>query len=198
MFEFIRFKIRWVRTIDKETTKHIILKTHFFKSKFNGPFAATHCYEKIFYLWGKVTKTVDHFLFHHYQFLFRFTIIQSLVKRQTLSDTFHIIIGNKYLQIGINGAVFHKIILPGYFFFEQVFEFGSFQFPNGLIEDLLVHFKSDLRHKSALFTSQHISRSANIQVAHGDLEAAANVRILGYYRKPLLCGFGQGRVARVH
>jgi hypothetical protein len=58
------------------------------------------------------------------------------------------------------------------------FEFSALQFLDGFIQDLLVHFKTDLCHKAALLTTQHIARATDIQVAHSYLETTAQLTML--------------------
>ena len=63
-------------------------------------------------------------------------------------------------------------------------------------EDLLVHFETDLGHKAALLATQHITRAANIQVAHGNLETAAQVAMLFQRLQPFSRIGGQGSQRR--
>jgi len=60
---------------------------------------------------------------------------------------------------------------------------------DGLVEYLLVGFKTYIGHKPALLTTQQVARTANIEIAHGYLEAAAQFAVLFACHIPLKSGF---------
>ena len=102
-----------------------------------------------------------------------FYAVKFLIQAQPFTDIGDIIIGNQELQISFDLAVFH--ISDFFFLFENIPELIFFQFLYGFIEDPVVHFKADLRNKTALLCAQKVSCTPDIQVAHGNIEATAKV-----------------------
>ena len=53
-------------------------------------------------------------------------------------------------------------------------KFSLLEFLQGFIKYFLVHLKTYFCDEAALLGAQYVSRSAYIEVAHGNVEAAAN------------------------
>ena len=169
----IGFEIVRIRFIDEVTAQCIFFEHHLFEAEFNGKLSATDSDKKIFYLCGHRTETVDHLVVEILQFLFSIAVIQPGVQGQSFRYAFYIAVWNQDFQVSIDGTILNEIVLPADLIFEQVSEFSSFQFLNGLIKYLLIHLKSDLCHKARLLTTQQITSTTDIKITHRYLETAA-------------------------
>src|SRR6185437_4678582 len=57
-------------------------------------------------------------------------------------------------------------------------ELRSLQFFYRLIQYFLIRLEADVDHETTLLTTQHIPRSPDIEITHGDLETAAEITVL--------------------
>ena len=76
------------------------------------------------------------------------------------------------------------VVLFGYLLFKEFTEFCAFQLFDSFVEYFLIGLETDVDHESALLAAKHITRPADIQVPHGDLEAAAQIAVLLEGLKP--------------
>src|ERR1017187_7340144 len=80
--------------------------------------------------------------------------------------------------------------------FDARFYFLAFQRADALLEQLAVEFKPDGGDVAALFRTEKISRAANLQIAHGNFESAAERGVL-LHRADAFAHVGeQARMAR--
>ena len=84
-------------------------------------------------------------------------------------------VGNHQLEIRLNGGFHHEALAGFVLLFEKFGERFLLELLNGLSEDFLVHVEAQFRDKTALFATEEVTRTPDIEVAHGDLDAAAEV-----------------------
>ena len=74
-------------------------------------------------------------------------------------------------------------------------EFGKLlvlELVDGLLEDLLVHLKTDVRDEATLLSAEQVACPADVKVAHGDVHAAAELAELLHGLKAFARLGGQG------
>src|SRR5690606_5966316 len=104
----------------------------------------------------------------------------------------NIIIGNSNFEIRFENAVGRIIILPRHFIilgiFEQLLKLILTQFFDCFIQDFLIHLKTDVGNESALFGTEHISCTPDIQIFHSNIKPGSQVAEL-YQGFQTLTGF---------
>src|SRR5690606_10885427 len=70
------------------------------------------------------------------------------------------------------------------------------QLLNRFVQNLIVHFKTNLRDKSRLLGTQQIARTPNIQITHSDIKTRTELREFLDRRKTFVCFWSQGRHRR--
>ena len=65
--------------------------------------------------------------------------------------------------------------LAGEFFGEEIGELVVFEFGNGFGENFLIGLVSQIGDETTLFGSQEIAGAADVEILHGDVNAAAEV-----------------------
>jgi hypothetical protein len=58
---------------------------------------------------------------------------------------------------------------------EEVLEVLVLQFAHGFFEDLVVGLEADVVDEAALFRAEQVARATDVEVLHGDVDAAAQV-----------------------
>ena len=114
----------------------------------------------------RLSKTVNQFFEHFLRFLIRFNSGDPLIHIQFLRLICNICGRNKCIRPDINGSLklFGRCFSPGFF--------------HRFVKHLAVQIISNRLHVTALFGSQQISGSPDLQVPHGNLKSAAQIRIL--------------------
>ena len=104
-------------------------------------------------------------------------IVKFTIQKHTFAATRHIIVG-KYISRSLSMAQsLHKFIAcdlfaTGYFIGIDVAELIILELRDGLIEYLLIGFVTQVFHESALFRTQQIARATDVEILHGQIEAA--------------------------
>ena len=77
---------------------------------------------------------------------------------------------------------------------EEVAEVGFFEFFDGFVEYFLVHVVAYFADEAALFGAEDVAGAAYVEVAHGDVEAAADGGEFFDGFEPFLCVGCEGEV----
>ena len=110
-------------------------------------------------------------------------------------DAAYVSVGDEHLHIGIDLHVAHEYFLLLQVFFENVFELAFLQLGDRFLKDFLVSFVADVGDEAALLAAQQVARPANVEVFHGDVEAATQVAEL-FDGAHALARFGGERAQR--
>ena len=108
------------------------------------------------------------------EFLFGGEVVELFVEQQALADAGDVVVGQEHFEVGFDDALFD--VLFGFFHFvaEEVAEFGLFEFVDGFVEDFVVHVVADVADEAALLGAKDVACAADVEVAHGDVESAAD------------------------
>ena len=123
------------------------------------------------------TKTVYHTLAVSLYFLIALQTVQFTIKEHALTVTRHISLRKIHLQIALYATIVNEIITRKlgtfiHLLLIKITELLVLQLCDSLRENLLVGFITQIFHKTALLRAQQITRTADIQVLHGEIEAA--------------------------
>ena len=123
------------------------------------------------------TKTVYHTLAVSLYFLIALQTVQFTIKKHALTVTRHISLREIHLQIALYATIVNEIITRKlgtfiHLLLIKITELLVLQLCDSLRENLLVGFITQIFHKTALLRAQQITRTADIQVLHGEIEAA--------------------------
>ena len=116
------------------------------------------------------------------QILRCFDGVKFLVQTQPFGNVRDVMIGDQNLHVCLNHTIFNK--LPGLIRFVKILKLLLLQLKDCLIEDLLIHIKSNLRDKPALLSSKNIPGSPDIEVPHSNIKPASQVGELLYCAQP--------------
>ena len=116
--------------------------------------------------------------------------VEFAVEAHALLRRVDVVSGETHLHIGLDGAVRDVGFLL--FLVENILKFSLFQFENGLVEDFVVGLKTDVVDETALFCAENVARTANVEVAHGDVDAFAEVGKFLQGTKAFLGFLGEG------
>ena len=108
------------------------------------------------------------------EFIIGGEVVEFFVEKESFADAGDVAVGEEDFEVGFDDALFD--VLPVFFDFllEEVVEFGFFEFVDGFVEDFMVHVVADVADEAALFGTEDIAGSPDVEVAHGDVEAAAD------------------------
>src|SRR5690554_1649069 len=115
---------------------------------------------------------------------------------ESLGDFADVIVGYQQLQIGFQHAVVHVRSRRLVAVVVQFLVLFFFEFAHRFMENFLVRLESELVDESALLSAQKVSGTADVQVAHGDVQTTSQVAELGDGPQPFLRFFrnqGEGR-----
>ena len=107
--------------------------------------------------------------------------IEFAVEAHALRAAGHILFGEERLDVALHVGFRHKLLatqpafLVAVFVGKEVVELVFLEFCHRLVEYLLVGFIAEVGDEAALFRSQHIARTTDVEVLHGDVDAAAEV-----------------------
>ena len=123
------------------------------------------------------TETVYHTLAVSFYLLIALQAVQFTIKEHTLAVARHISLREIHLQIALYATIVNEIITRKlgafiHLLLIKVTELLVLQLRYSLRENLLVGFITEIFHKTALLRTQQITRTADIQVLHGKIEAA--------------------------
>ena len=123
------------------------------------------------------TKTVYHTLAVSFYFIIALQAVQFTIKKHALTVTRHISLREIHLQIALYATIVNEIITRKlgtfiHLLLIKITELLVLQLCDSLRENLLVGFITQIFHKTALLRAQQITRTADIQVLHGEIEAA--------------------------
>ena len=124
------------------------------------------------------TETVYHTFAVSLYLLIALQTVQFTIKEHTLAVAWHISLREIHLQIALYATVVNEIITRKlgafiHLLLIKVTELLVLQLSDSLRENLLVGFITEIFHKTALLRAQQITRTTDIQVLHGEIEAAA-------------------------
>ena len=130
-------------------------------------------------MWHR-TKTVYHTLTELIYVFITLQTIQLTIQEHSLAAGRHILFAERHRKIALYDAFLHKVRSAGdiaclYFFLIQVLELIVTQFLDCLRENLLVSLVTQIGDETALFGSQKVSCTTNIQVLHGYVNATTQV-----------------------
>ena len=129
-----------------------------------------------------VQKLADHLI----RLLMRLDPCDSLIDIQLLSLLRDVALRDK----GIHRQIYRRL--------EVRFFFSSLRLTDSLIEHFAVQIVADRLHMAGLLSSQKISGTADLQIPHGDLHAASELRELTDRVKPLLRILPEHLVPAIH
>ena len=156
-----------------------VFQYQLFDAQAFGQTTQTNDAYQLFSLLGNATETVfeagneclDFALFLH--------AVQFAVKRDALGVIRDVLIREEQFHIRLNHRVGDKetflavALLFGFHLLIEVAELFVFKLRNCLLKDFLVRFISQISDEAALFSPEHISCPADVEVLHGDVDAAA-------------------------
>ena len=126
------------------------------------------------------TEAVDHALAECLHFLIPIQMVEFTIEQHSLGTAGNIGIREIHLQVAVYGAIVYEVIARKllalfHLFLIEVVELLVLQFGYCLRENLLVGFVTQVFHESALFGTQQVAGTTDIQVLHGEVETAAQV-----------------------
>ena len=118
------------------------------------------------------TEAVDHALAECLHFLIPIQMVEFTIEQHSLGTAGNIGIREIHLQVAVYGAIVYEVIARKllalfHLFLIEVAELLVLQFGYCLRENLLVGFVTQVFHESALFGSQQVAGTTDIQVLHG-------------------------------
>ena len=105
-------------------------------------------------------------------------VVELAVQRNPLRNVAHVVVGDEQAEVGFQHSLFDVLAGLGLLVLHEVFELFFLQFLHRLGQDALVHVEAQIVDEPALFRAEEVSRAADVEVAHGDLHAGAEVREL--------------------
>ena len=131
--------------------------------------------EEVQHLRGYGTEAVHQLAAEAFQALLVGHLVQLAVQGQALAGLAHVAAGDQQFQVGLQHAVARPAVLRPLFVLEELLELLLLQFLHGLLQDAVVGLHADVVDEAALLGAQHVAGTADVEVLHGDVYAAAQV-----------------------
>ena len=147
---------------------------------FAEPAQLHHLHQLLALVWYR-SEAVDKPLPVGLQLLVGGDVVELTIKQHALAAARHVGVGEVHTQVAVDTAIFHKVvafdgIATAYLLFVHIIEFLVLEFSDGLLQNFLIGFISQVLHESALLGTQQIACATDIQILHGQVKAAAQLR----------------------
>ena len=147
------------------------------------------------------TEAVDESLAVSVELVVVVDVVELAVEQHTLCAARHIGIGEVHLEVALHGAVLHEgiaceVVALRYLLGVHVGKLVVLQFGDRLVEYLLIRLVAKVLHKSALLGTEQIARTADVEVLHGEVEAATQFGEVLQSLQSAACLGGERRLRR--
>ena len=137
--------------------------------------------QEFFGFGGKRAETVEQAAAIGFEFVVALQTVEFAIEQHALGGTGHVGFGEIGVEVALDIALRGEISAEGFgrlageFFGEEIGEFVVFEFGNGFGENLLIGLISQIGDETTLLGAQEIAGAADVEILHGDVDAAAEI-----------------------
>ena len=140
----------------------------------------THHTDEFLGLLGDGTEAVLQATAERLDGLVGFQPVELAIEQHTLRGTGHEGLGEGHDEVALQLALVHEILAAGdlarsHLLLEEFLEFLVLQFFDSLGKNLLVGLVAEVGDEATLLGTQQVARTADVQILHGNVDAAAEV-----------------------
>lgn len=170
------FVVSAVGVVDEVCEHHALLKSYFFDAESSRQAADTRNAEKFGGDVRNFAEAVDESRLKCLQVKLALDAVELLVERDALALLRYVVGREKQLHVAFDDAIGHEVFLSfGIGGCELRIKFFGAKFGDGFLENFLVCFVAEVGNKTALFGTEKVSGTANVEVLHGNVYATSEV-----------------------